>query len=136
MAKLKQLSTKGITADLFNGTRSYGAALWAIDICNRIIDRANDGDIVFNYENLVKPEFELRWTGKEFDGLFIKDHEDAWVRIVGDVRDAGAPVVLDGEVIGSMPGKIHCRKYDIREFFKLWRTAKISNVLRVTDLAK
>lgn len=134
MAKLKLLSTKGITADQFDGVRSYGAALWAIDICNKLIERANRGDIIFSYENLVKPEFELRWDKDLFLGLYLKDDEDAWVHIVGDMRSDGAPIILDGVVIDMAPGKIHCLKKDIREFFKLWRTAKIVDVTRAIDL--
>lgn len=137
MAKLKRLSTTAITSDLFNGTRSYGAALWAIEICNNIIDRANAGDIVLHFEDLVRPEFELRWDGGEFSGLFLKDGEGAWTWIVGDMRDHGTPVVDEyNTIIAHLPGKIHCTKRDIREYFKLWRVAKITNVSKVTDLTK
>lgn len=96
--------------------------MWAIEICNKIIERVNDGDIVFEYENLVKPVFELRWEKGEFRGLFLKNGADEWTWIVGDVREDS--------------GKIHCRKYDIREFFKLWRVAKIVNVSKVSDLTR
>lgn len=120
MAKLKLLSTKGITAEHFNGVRSYGAALWAIDICNKLIERANRGDIIFSYENLVKPEFELRWADNKFMGLYLKDDGDSWVQIVGDSVEED--------------GRIQCRKYDLREYFKLWRTAKIVDVTRAIDL--
>lgn len=125
MAKLKKLDTRKITADAFDGTRSYGAALWAIDICNHIIERVNAGDIVFEYENLVVPKFELRWhKDGRFEGLYTNDGENAVVQIVGDVL--GGPNLE----------KIYCTKKDIREYFKLWRVAKVVNVSRVTDLTK
>lgn len=82
----------------------------------------------------MKPEFELRWDKDLFLGLYLKDDENAWVQIVGDSRSAGIPIVHEGVVIDMTPGKIHCRKYDIREFFKLWRTAKIVDVTRAIDL--
>ena len=138
MVKLKPLDVSRITTDMFDGVRSYGAAMWAIEICNRIIERYNAGDIVMSYENLVKPEFELRWYANGgLDGLYLKDDEGSWTWIVGDVRGEGIPVIGEfNTIIDSLPGKIHCRKYDIREYFKLWRVAKVTNVSKVTDLTR
>lgn len=135
MTKLKTLDTKGLTPAIFDGVRSYEAALWTIGICNKLIERANAGDIIFSYENLVKPAFELRWSDSgRFEGLYLKDDENAWTQIVGDQRHDDVPVVHNGKIIGYTPGKIVCRKYETREFFKLWRTAKIVDVTKAVDL--
>lgn len=137
MAKLKKLNTKDIQPAAFDSRRSFDAAMWAIEICNKIIERYNAGDIVFEYENIVKPAFELRWDcGGLFDGLYLKDGENTWVELVGDTRHADTPIINDGRTVGYIPGKIVCRKYEIREYFKLWRVAKITDVNRVTDLTK
>lgn len=94
MSKLKLLSTTDVTPDLFNGKRSYAAAIWAIEICNKIIERHNAGDIVMVYENLIKPEFELRWFADGgLDGLYLKDDENTWTQLIGDIRGDGIPVI-------------------------------------------
>jgi len=121
MAKLKLLNTKDITAEMFDCERSFMAGMFAINVCNKIIERANAGNIVFHFEQLVRPEFELRWKGDKFLGLYLKDFENAWVQIVGDCTNNG---------------KISCRKYDVRDFFKLWRVAEITNVYKVSDLTR
>lgn len=138
MAKLKLLDASLINSEMFNGVRSYGAAMWAIEICNKIINRFNAGDIVFEFENLVKPEFELRFSKNgAFEGLYLKDGEGSWVWIVGDIREEGIPVIGEyNTIIDRLPGKIHCTKRELREYFKLWRVAKITNVSKVTDLTK
>lgn len=138
MAKLKQLDTKLIKPEFFVNKRSYEAALYAVEVCNKIIRRHNSGDIVFEYENLIKPEFELRFNKAGiFEGLFLKDGEGCWVWIVGDVRQDGTPIIGEYKtIIGYEPGLIECTKREIREYFKLWRVAKIANVSKVTDLTR
>lgn len=123
MAKLKKLQTKNIRAEAFDGVRSFGAALWAIEICNHLITRHNAGDLVFSYENIIVPTAELRFNNSgEFDGLYLMDSDNSSVQLVGDIR--------------NQHDKICCTKADIREFFKLWRVAQIRNVSKVTDLTK
>lgn len=120
--KLKKLDISRVTRDAFANATSYKAGLYAVEIINHMIHRANQGDIIFEYEQLIRPEFELRFDADDnFEALVIRDGENAIVVIVGDV-------VFNGRII--------CTKKDIREYFKLWRVAKITNVDRVIDLCK
>lgn len=123
MAKLKKLQTKNIRAEAFDGVRSFGAALWAIELCNHLITRHNAGDLVFNYENIIVPTVEIRFHDSgEFEGLYLLDGDHSNVQLVGSVL--------------TQHGKICCTKAEIREFFKLWRVAQIRSVSKVTDLTK
>ncbi len=120
MAKLELLITDGIRPEHFNGTLSYRTAMWTISVCNRMIELANKGHIIFHYENIIKPQFVLEWDGERFEGLYLKDSDNCRTHLIGDCTEED--------------GRIHCRKYEIREFFKLWRIAKITDTSRVTDL--
>lgn len=120
--KLKKLDIKRITRDLFTGKQSHEAALYAVGIINHMVERANAGDIIFEFEQLVRPQFELRFDEDDnFAELVLRDGENCYVVIVGDV---------------TFGGLIHCTKKNVREYFKLWRVAKIVNVDRVIDLCK
>lgn len=120
--KLKKLDITRVTRDAFIGKRAYEAALYAVEIINTMIERANAGDIIFEYEQLVRPQFEMRFDeNDEFSELVLRDGENCIVVIVGDV---------------TFGGHICCTKKHIREYFKLWRVAKITNVDRVIDLCK
>lgn len=120
--KIAKLKITAIDPNLFNNRRSYEAAIYAVSLVNCIIERVNAGDIVFAYENIVKPDFHLGFNEqKEFIGLYLREEEGASVQIVGDCTDDNG---------------IHCTKRDIREYFKLWRVAKITNLSKVSDLTK
>lgn len=120
--KLKKLDITRVTRDAFANMTSYTAGLYAVTIINNMIDRANQGDIIFEYEHMIRPEFELRFDEHDtFESLVIRDSENCVVCIVGD---------------SHLDGKIYCTKQHIREYFKLWRVAKIVNVNRVIDLCK
>lgn len=122
--KRKLLDIKLVTRESFHNKRSYEAALYAVAICNKIITRTNAGDIVFEYENLVAPDFEIdSYPDGTFEGLYVQDSESCKVQIVGDVED-------------GVSGLIYCTKRDIREFFQLWRIATITNVNKVCNLTK
>lgn len=136
--KINKLDTDAILREYFANDRSYRAALFAVGICNQIIERYNAGDIVFEYEHIVTPSFELRFfSDLTLDGLYLKEGESTWVGIIGDLRDEGTPIISEfNTIIGWTHGKIVCSKREIREYFKLWRVAKITNVSKVTDLTK
>lgn len=120
--KLKKLDVKRVTRDAFTNQTSYKAGLYAVEIINHMIHRANLGDIIFEYEQLVRPEFELWFDEHDtFTSVVLRDGENTIVTIVGDQ---------------TLDDKIYCTKRDIREYFKLWRVAKIANVSRVIDLTK
>lgn len=121
---MKKLNATNVTRKSFHNQRSYEAALYAVEIVNHMIHRSNQGDIIFEYERLVTPNFEMDFfEDGSFAGLFVRDSESCRVEIVGDVTD-------------SASGLIYVTKRDIREYFKLWRVAKIVNVNKVTDLTK
>ena len=121
---MKKLNPKKVTRQSFHNQRSYEAALYTVEIINHMIHRSNQGDIIFEYEKLVKPNFEMDfYDDGTFAGLFIRDGENCRIELVGDVTDAES-------------GLIYVTKRDIREYFKLWRVAKIVNVNKVTDLTK
>jgi hypothetical protein len=121
---MKKIHPAKVTRKSFHNQRSHEAALYAVEIINHMIHRASQGDIIFEYENLVKPNFEAEFFGNgTFAGLFLRDGENCRVQIIGDETDPDS-------------GLIYCTKRNIREYFKLWRVAKIVNVNKVTDLTK
>lgn len=111
---MKQLDLKLINREAFANQRSYEAALYAGQIVNQMIRRSNQGDIIFEYENLVKPDFNIE-VDKDgnFQFLTLRDGENCKVML-----------------IGWTGGKVVCTKREIREYFKLWRIAKITNVTK------
>ena len=135
--KRQLLDVKLVTREAFHNQRSYEAALYAVQICNKMIRRSNAGDIIFEFEQLVKPEFRID-VDKDgaFTDLILKDGENCYVSIVGSETMDDTPVYDDGVLICYMPGKIYCTKREIREYFKLWRIATITNVDKVSDLTK
>lgn len=122
--KRELLKPENVDRAAFHNQRSYEAALYAVAVCNNIIRRANAGDVVFEYENMVRPDFKMTFDKDGlFTGLYLVDGENSWVWIVGDVSDHDT-------------GLFYVTKYAIREYFKLWRVAKVVNVSKVTDLTK
>lgn len=115
--KLEALDPKVFKPELFENKRCYEAALYAVSICNNIIAKANSGHLVLEYEQIVKPKFEI-----DEDGLFVRDSEHSRVWIIGDMTND--------------KDKIYCTKRDVREYFKLWRICKITNVTKAYDLTR
>lgn len=119
---MKKLNLKLINPEAFTNKRSYEAAVYAATICNRMFELSKQGHIILEYENLVKPEFRIDLDDEgNFTGLVLKDGENACVMIVGDEQ---------------LNDKIYCLKRTIREYFKLWRVCRITNVVKATDLTK
>lgn len=124
MSKLKPLVASRIDSSLFHGDPSYKAALYAIEVCNELIDCHNSGHIVFHYDDIIKPEFELRYDkDNNFKELLLKDSERSWVCIIGDI-------------VHEQSNKIYCTKKEVREFFKHWKVAEVINVFKITNLVK
>lgn len=124
MSKLKKLNIKQVNRKAFHNLRSYEAALYAVNIVNLMIHRCNRGDIIFEYENIVRPDFAIRLDSDgNFSELSLRDSENCRTTIVGCTWDA-------------VSGKIYCTKREIREYFKLWRVARLADVTKVSDLTK
>lgn len=117
---MKKLSLKLINREAFANQRSYEAAVYAATICNRMFELSKQGHIILEYENLVKLEFRIDLDDEgNFTALLLKDGENAYVMIIGD------------EVLED---KIYCTKRNVREFFKLWRVCRITDVVKASDL--
>lgn len=116
--KLEILDPSVFKPEMFHNKRSYEAALYAVAICNNIIKKSKAGYLVLHYEQVVTPAFRI-----DDDGLFIQDSENCRTQFIGDVRHGES-------------GKTWSTKKDVREFFKLWRICKITNVTKAYDLTK
>jgi hypothetical protein len=121
---MKKLDLKLIQRESFCNQRSYEAAIYAATIINRMLALSKQGHLILSYENVVKlnARIELDALG-EFQFIMIGDHEEANVMLVGD------ETMEFGDT-----SKIYCTKKTIREFFKLWRVCRITNVVKATDL--
>ncbi len=124
--KRKLLSKEGIKPKDFANKRSYEATLWVIDMLNNIITHTNKGWLLLNYENLIKPDFEIRWREPGvFDCIIIRDSECCITCIVGSTCTD-----LDGV------WKPWLTKREMREYFKLWRLVEPKHATRVIDFTK
>lgn len=92
----------------FANTRSYEAAMWAGEMCNRMLDLKASGNTFFFEGDVIDPCFRIGY-GQNFE-ISLELHENGYLVFVGDVQD---------EVKGEW--KVWCTKKSLTEFFKRFK---------------
>lgn len=120
--KLKPLKIKDVKPESFHNKFSYDAAIYAIELCNEMIERHNLGHIIIADDQVVKPEFKLNFyrTHRLYE-LVLRDSEHCFTVIVGDTHHEAS-------------GLIYCTKRSIRTYFKNWYVAQVVKSTKVVDL--
>lgn len=125
MARIKALDISHIKRDLFANEYSYSAAKYAVDVINNMIKQHNAGNVIINYERVIKPKFQMILDTRNNFKRIEERHS-----INGDTNFT----TVMGERVDIHTGKILLTKKEVRAYFSLYRILWVLYNRKVSDI--